>query len=102
MKYLLSFAGAVPSPFATLPADQLAAAQAKLVTALKDGSLDCAYSKLGGGGFMVVNSSSHEALTKIIRGYHLTDIEVTPLIETADLLGGYEEARKKLDAGQKP
>lgn len=102
MKYLISFAGAVPSPYSTLTVDQLAAGQAKLATALKDGSVDCAYSKVGGGGFMVVNSSSHEALTRILRGYHLTDVEVTPLIATMDLLGGYAEARQKIDAGQKP
>jgi hypothetical protein len=98
MKYLLTFAPETPSPFTQLSADALAAGKAKLAAAMQDGSVDVAYHKIGGGGFMVVNSSSHDALAKILRGYNLTDVEVTPLLDTQDVLTGYQQARAKLEA----
>src|SRR3954451_16052064 len=93
MKYLLEFPGG-PSPLANeAPADQLLAAKRKLEAALSDGSIDAAYTKVGGGGLMVVNSSSHQALARVLRTYNVTDANVTPLLSTVDVIAAYHEAK---------
>ena len=100
MKYLVAFNGEKESPFHHAKAEHLKAAKEKLEAALKDKSLDCCYHKVGGGGFMVVNSSSHESLTRILRKYALTDVDVHPLIDTRDLIDGYVEHKSKADNPQ--
>jgi hypothetical protein len=92
MKYLIEFKGG-PSPMMNATTDQLAYAKDKLQTALSDGSIDFAFTKVGGGAVMVVNSSSHEALTRILRSYNVTDAQVTPLVPTVDVIEGYHQAK---------
>ena len=91
MKYLLHFAHGRRSPFADAEHEHMRNALMKLNKGFKDGSIDCCYTKVGGGGFVVVNSSNHESLTRMLRLYGITDAEVTPVVDTRDVMEGYIE-----------
>jgi len=93
VKYLLEFAPERKGPFESASLDVLKSATDKLRGALKDGSIDVAYTKVGGGALMVVNSSSHEALGRILRNYGATDVVVTPLLDTVKVMEAYHEER---------
>jgi hypothetical protein len=97
VKYLLTFPAGYPSPVQSLTAEQLSEGLGKLDAGIKDGSVDVAYTKVGGGAIMVVNSPSHEALTRILRGHHVSHVEVTPLVGMRDVIQGYLEYHQQND-----
>jgi hypothetical protein len=93
MKYLIEFPPT--NPFAHANPTHLAAGKARLEAALKDGSIDCFYSKVGGGGFLVANSSSHEALRRVLRTNGVVNVQITPVTHMADVIDGYIDYHKK-------
>jgi hypothetical protein len=102
MKYLLSFPASYPSPVRSLTPEQLSEGLNKLDAGIKDGSVDAAYSKVGGGTVMVVNAASHESLTRILRQYHIANVEVTPLVGLRDVLEEYIAYHKNNPEVSKP
>ncbi len=94
MKYLIKSA-AHGSYLENLDADTLKTIKEKLTKALGDGSLDCAYTYTGGGGFVVANSSSHEALNRVLRQMGVKHCSVVPVHETAKVVDAHIDYASK-------
>lgn len=97
MKYLLSFEGA-KFPFQDADKSRLEAARTGLERLLASGAIDCCYTNVGGGGFLVLNAPDHAAAMRMVRQMREklgVETAVTPLIDTrevlAELANGAEE-----------
>jgi hypothetical protein len=77
------------SPWAHLNPAQLKEALNQLKAAIGNGSLDCAYSKTGGGGYIVVNVDDHEQLHRALRMLTIHDANVVPISALTDVIQGY-------------
>jgi hypothetical protein len=100
MKFLI-FARPGPMP---PPADLARAAQEWLHAKLDDGTFECVYGFLEGGGFSVGTAESHEQTMDLMLEYPLAPFvqyEVHPLVEVDD---GFERLFAMLDrvAAQMP
>jgi hypothetical protein len=96
MKYMVS---ATPGPLPPSP-EQFDAAFAWLEAKLEDGTFDCIYGFLEGGGFSVTNADSHRAVLELMAEYPLfgmVSFEVRPLLEFRE---GVETLRAKLVEAQ--
>lgn len=92
MKYFVS---AIPGPMPPSP-EQFDAAVAWLESKLDDGTFDCLYGFMEGGGFSVANAGSHREALDIMADYPLfgmVTFEVRPLLEFKE---GIETTRAKL------
>jgi hypothetical protein len=80
MKYFVS---ATPGPMAPSP-EQLDAAMSWLEGKVDDGTFDCIFGFVEGGGFSVANADSHAAALELMADYPLFGLviwEVRPLLE---------------------
>lgn len=96
MKYYVS---ATPGPMPPTP-EQFDASIAWLEGKLDDGTFDCLFGYLGGGGFSVANAESHREVLDLMAEYPLFGLstwEVHPLLEFHE---GTEIARAKLVEAQ--
>jgi hypothetical protein len=97
MKY---FVAARPGPMPPTP-EQFDAAMAWLEGKIEDGTFDCLYGFIEGGGFSIANADSHGAVLEMMAAYPmfgLVNFEVRPLLEFKE---GIETIRGKLvDAQQ--
>ncbi len=92
MKYMVT---ATPGPMPPQP-EALDAAMDWLEGKLKDGTFDCVYGFLEGGGFSVTNAGSHSDAFQIMADYPLYGMvswEIRPLMEFKQ---EYETIRAKL------
>ena len=90
MKFMLEFP-AKGSPFASSRPEDLREALRLLGGALEKGTFDCAYSKVGGGGYAVVNVDSIADLRMMLRRLNVNDVDVHPVSATIDVIQGYLE-----------
>ena len=90
MKFMLEFP-AKGSPFTYSRPEDLREAQRLLANALEKGVLDCAYSKVGGGGFAVMNADSIADLRMQLRHLNVHDVNIHPISNLSDVLDGYLE-----------
>lgn len=74
---------------AKMEAGHIDAFKKGIEAALKKGSVKAAYSKVGGGLVLIVDSPSNAQLTVELRKSHITDAEVVPLVPLVDLLGAH-------------
>lgn len=88
MKFMLEFP-AKGSPFAASRPEDLREAMRLLGNALEKGTFDCAYSKVGGGGYAVVNSDSIADLRVLLRKLNVHDVNIQPVSATLDVMQGY-------------
>lgn len=96
VKYLVS---ATPGPMPPTP-EQFDAAINWLEARVSDGTFDCIYGYLEGGGFSLVNADSHRAVIDLMAAYPLYGLvtsEVRPLLEFKD---GNDIVREKLAEAQ--
>ena len=96
MKYLVT---ATPGPMPPSP-EQFDAALAWLDGKIADGTFDCLYGFLEGGGFSVSNADSHRAVLELMAEYPLfglVEFEVRPLLEFKE---GDDLVRSKLVEAQ--
>jgi hypothetical protein len=96
MKYCVS---ARPGP-APPPPEVFDAAFEWLEGKLDDGTFDCVYGYLGGGGFSVTNAESHDEVLELMAEFPLfgfSEWEVQPLLELGT---GRETMRAKLVEAQ--
>jgi len=96
MKFLVS---ATPGPMPPSP-EQFDAAIEWLQGKVDDGSFDCIYGYLEGGGFSVTNADSHRAVLELMAEYPLfgmVTFEVRPLLEFRE---GLDVVRAKLAEAQ--
>lgn len=92
MKYYVS---ATPGPMPPTP-EQFDAAIAWLQGKVDDGTFDCLYGFIEGGGFSVANADSHREVLDLMADYPLYGLvtwEVRPLLEFRD---GIDTVRTKL------
>ena len=84
MKFLVIGRPRDGAPKLENPLEVSRAAQASIQKALKDGSFDCCYNLVSGGGVSISNAKSHEELWENLRSYPLyTQLtwEVLPLVD---------------------
>ena len=96
MKYFVS---ATPGPMPP-PPEQLDAAIEWLEAKLDDGTFDCVYGFLEGGGFSIANTDSHRAALDLMADYPLFGMvtwDVRPLLEFKE---GLDTVRAKLAEAQ--
>ena len=96
MKYFVS---ATPGPMPPTP-DQFDAAMTWLEGKVDDGTFDCVFGFLEGGGFSVANVDSHGEVLDLMADYPLFGLvtwEVRPLLEFGE---GTETIRAKLAEAQ--
>lgn len=96
MKYFVS---ATPGPMPPAP-EQFDAAMAWLEGKLNDGTFDCIFGFMEGGGFSVVNADSHHEVQELMLEYPLFGLvtwTVRPLMEFKE---GIEQVRAKLVEAQ--
>lgn len=62
--------------------------------AMKKGSIACAYSRVGGGLVLIVDSPSNAQLTVELRKHSITDAEVIPLVPLSALIDAHIDHRK--------
>jgi hypothetical protein len=96
MKY---FVAATPGPMPPTP-EQFDAAIAWLQGKLDDGTFDCVYGFMEGGGFSVANVDSHRDALDMMAAYPLfgqVTFEVRPLLEFKE---GVDTIRAKLVEAQ--
>ncbi len=96
MKYLVT---ATPGPLPPSP-EQLDAAMDWLDGKLGDGSFDCLYGFLEGGGTSIVNAESHAAVLELMTEYPLYGMvvwDVKPLLAFRE---GIDKVRAKLVEAQ--
>jgi hypothetical protein len=92
MKYYVS---ATPGPMPPTP-EQFDAAMAWLEGKVDDGTFDCLYGFVEGGGFSIANAGSHREVLDLMAGYPLFGLvtwEVRPLLEFKE---GIDTVRAKL------
>ena len=90
MKFMLVFP-AKGSPFTNSRPEDLHEAKRLLQNALDSGKLDCAYSKVGGGGFAVMNADSIADLRMQLRRLNVHEVDIHPVSDLVDVLDGYIE-----------
>jgi len=90
MKFMLEFP-AKGSPFAASRPEDLKEAKRLLQGALESGKLDCAYSKVGGGGYAVMNADSIADLRMQLRRLNVHDVNIQPISDLVDVIDGYIE-----------
>ncbi len=96
MKYMVS---ATPGPMPPTP-EQFDAAIAWLDGKVADGSFDCVFGFIEGGGLSVANVDSHSDVLDLMADYPLYGLvtwEVRPLLEFKD---GIDTVRAKLAEAQ--
>lgn len=96
MKYQVS---ATPGPMPPTP-EQLDAAIEWLEGKLDDGTFDCLYGFLEGGGFSIANAGSHGEVLEMMAEYPLFGLvtwEIRPLLEFKE---GIDTVRAKLAEAQ--
>ena len=96
MKY---FVAATPGPMPPTP-EQFDAAIAWLQGRLDDGTFDCLYGFMEGGGFSIANADSHREVLDMMAAYPLFGLvtfEVRPLLEFKE---GIDTLRVKLVEAQ--
>jgi hypothetical protein len=96
MKY---FVAATPGPMPPTP-EQFDAAIAWLQDRLDDGTFDCLYGFMEGGGFSIANADSHRKVLDMMAAYPLFGLvtfEVRPLLEFRE---GIDTVRAKLVEAQ--
>lgn len=96
MKYFIS---ATPGPMPP-PPEQFDEAMAWLEGKLRDGSFDCVYGYLEGGGFSISNADSHREVLNMMADYPLFGFstwEVRPVLEFKE---GADTVRAKLAEAQ--
>jgi hypothetical protein len=96
MKY---YVGAKPGPMPPSP-EQFDAAMSWLDGKLSDGTFDCLYGFLEGGGFSICNADSHRDVLDLMAEYPLFGMvtwEVHPLLEFKE---GIDTIRAKLVQAQ--
>jgi hypothetical protein len=96
MKYLIS---ATPGPMPPTP-EQFDAAIAWLERKADDGTFDCIFGYLEGGGFSVANAASHREVLDMMADYPLFGLvtwEIRPLLNFRE---GIETIRAKLAEAQ--
>jgi hypothetical protein len=96
MKYFVS---ATPGPMPPAP-EQLDAAIAWLEGKLDDGTFDCLYGFIEGGGFSITNAGSHGEVLDLMADYPLFGMviwEIRPLLEFKE---GIDTVRAKLAEAQ--
>lgn len=96
MKYLVS---TTPGPMPPTP-EQFDEAIAWIDAKLDDGTADCAFGFLEGGGFGIVNADSHREALDLMADYPifgLVTFEVRPLLEFKE---GTDTIRAKLAEAQ--
>src|SRR5436305_12441399 len=96
MKYLVS---ATPGPMPPTP-EQFDAALAWLEGKVNDGTFDCLFGFVEGGGCSVVNADSHRGVLDLMADYPLFGLvtwELRPLLEFRE---GIETVRAKLAEAQ--
>lgn len=96
MKYYVS---ATPGPMPPTP-EQFDAAMVWLEEKLDDGTFDCLYGFVEGGGFSIANAGSHREVLDLMADYPLFGLvtwEVRPLLEFKE---GIETIRAKLAEAQ--
>ena len=96
MKYLIS---AAPGPMPPAP-EQFDAAIDWLQEKLDDGTFDCIYGFMEGGGFSVTNADSHREALDLMADYPLFGMvnwDVRPLLEFKE---GIDTLRAKLVEAQ--
>jgi hypothetical protein len=89
------FISATPGPMPPTP-EQLDAAIEWLESKLDDGTFDCVYGFLEGGGFGITNADSHRAALDLMADYPLFGMvtwDVRPLLEFKE---GLDTLRAKL------
>ena len=92
MKYFVS---ATPGPMPPTP-EQLDAAIEWLEGKLDDGTFDCVFGFMEGGGFSVTNADSHREVLELMADYPLFGMvtwDVRPLLEFKE---GIDTVRAKL------
>lgn len=99
MKYLIvTKLGTTPMPVEQ-GADLIQMGLSWIKAKLDDGSLDCAYNLIGGGGLGIGNADSHEQILAELLEYPLYPFftwEVTPLLDLESSMAGYIEMYKRL------
>lgn len=96
MKY---YVAATPGPMPPTP-EQFDAAVAWLEGKVDDGTFDCVYGFLEGGGFSIANADSHREVLDVMAEYPLFGLvtfEVRPLL---DFKEGFDTTRAKLAEAQ--
>lgn len=96
MKY---YVAATPGPMPPAP-EQFDAAIAWLEGKIDDGTFDCVYGFLEGGGFSIANAGSHREVLDVMAEYPLFGLvtfEVRPLLEFKE---GTDAIRAKLAEAQ--
>ncbi|MGN6170731.1 MAG: DUF3303 family protein [Solirubrobacteraceae bacterium] len=96
MKYYVS---ATPGPMPPTP-EQFDAALSWLEGKVKDGTFDCIFGFMEGGGFSVVNADSHRDVFELMAAYPLFGLvtwDVRPLLEFRE---GVDTVRAKLAEAQ--
>jgi hypothetical protein len=96
MKYYVS---PTPGPMPPTP-EQFDASMSWVEGKLNDGTFDCVFGFLEGGGFSVVNANSHREVLDLMADYPLFGLvvwEVRPLLEFKE---GIETIRAKLAEAQ--
>jgi hypothetical protein len=89
MKFMLEFPSYHESRLYRAKPEHLREGLRRFQEALQDGSFDAAYTKVGGGGYIIVNSSDTATLTRILRKYLVHDVNVVPILETTQVIQGY-------------
>jgi hypothetical protein len=96
MKYYVS---ATPGPMPPTP-EQFDAAMSWLEDRVNDGTFDCIFGYMEGGGFSVVNADSHSDVLELMTAYPLFGLvtwDVHPLLEFKE---GTDMIRAKLVEAQ--
>jgi hypothetical protein len=96
MKYFVS---ATPGPMPPAP-EQFDAATSWLEGKVNDGTFDCIFGFMEGGGFSVVNADSHHDVLELMLEYPLFGLvtwNVRPLLEFKE---GIDQVRAKLVEAQ--
>jgi hypothetical protein len=96
MKYLVS---ATPGPLPPSP-EQFDAAMSWLDDKLGDGTLECVFGYLEGGGFSVTNASSHREVLELMTEYPIYGLAVWDVRPLLDFKEGADSVRAKLVEAQ--
>jgi hypothetical protein len=96
MKYLIS---ATPGPMPPAP-EQFDAAIAWLERKAGDGTFDCIFGYLEGGGFSIANAASHREVLDMIADYPLFGLVTWEIRPVLDFKDGIDTIRAKLAEAQ--
>jgi hypothetical protein len=96
MKYFIS---ATPGPMPPTP-DQFDAGIAWLEDKLGDGTFDCVFGFLEGGGFSITNARSHREVLELMADYPLFGLVTWDVRPVLDFKEGTDTIRAKLAEAQ--